>query len=82
MEILILAVFRHQEFSLRGECWVPRLPNLCLCIIVFNLFPVFRIVYPQRKKDMKLKEVVVKKYVVSMDKFYFGPLLCGKSRDK
>ncbi|XP_030099412.1 hydrocephalus-inducing protein isoform X1 [Mus musculus] len=41
-----------------------------------------KVVFSQRKKDMKLKEVVVKKYVVSMEKFYFGPLLCGKSRDK
>jgi hydrocephalus-inducing protein len=48
----------------------------------YPFLPHFRVVFSQRKKDMKLKEVVVKKYVVSMEKFYFGPLLCGKSRDK
>nr|XP_023493063.1 hydrocephalus-inducing protein homolog isoform X2 [Equus caballus] len=41
-----------------------------------------KVVFPQRKKDMKTNEVILKKYIMSMDRFYFGPLLCGKSRDK
>ncbi|KAJ8785780.1 hypothetical protein J1605_006740 [Eschrichtius robustus] len=41
-----------------------------------------RVVFPQQKRDMKANEVIFKKYVVSMERFYFGPLLCGKSRDK
>ncbi|XP_006878929.1 PREDICTED: hydrocephalus-inducing protein homolog [Elephantulus edwardii] len=41
-----------------------------------------KVVFPQRKDDMKSHEIVFKKYVTSMDRFYFGPLLCGKSRDK
>lgn len=43
---------------------------------------VCRVVFPQRKRNMKVNEVIFKKYVMSMEKFYFGPLLCGKSRDK
>ncbi|XP_027261798.1 hydrocephalus-inducing protein homolog isoform X2 [Cricetulus griseus] len=41
-----------------------------------------KVVFPQRKKYMKSNEVIFKKYIMSVDKFYFGPLLCGKSRDK
>ncbi|XP_008833211.1 hydrocephalus-inducing protein homolog [Nannospalax galili] len=41
-----------------------------------------KVVFPQRKKDIKPNEVVFKKYIMSTEKFYFGPLLCGKSRDK
>ncbi|XP_051024710.1 hydrocephalus-inducing protein homolog [Acomys russatus] len=41
-----------------------------------------KVVFPQRKKEMKLTEVVFKKYVMSLERFYFGPLLCGKPRDK
>ncbi|XP_040838338.1 hydrocephalus-inducing protein homolog isoform X1 [Ochotona curzoniae] len=41
-----------------------------------------KLVFPQCRKDMKTNEVVFKKYIVSMERYYFGPLLCGKSRDK
>ncbi|KAM6223795.1 hydrocephalus-inducing protein homolog [Rhynchocyon petersi] len=41
-----------------------------------------KVVFPHRKKYMKPHEVIIKKYVMSKGKFYFGPLLCGKSRDK
>lgn len=43
---------------------------------------VFRVVFPQHKMDMKANEVIFKKYIVSLERFHFGPLLCGKSRDK
>ncbi|XP_037671838.1 hydrocephalus-inducing protein homolog isoform X3 [Choloepus didactylus] len=41
-----------------------------------------KVVFAQRKMDMKINEVIFKNYVMSMERFYFGPLLCGKSRDK
>uniref|UniRef100_A0A2K6KCF4 HYDIN axonemal central pair apparatus protein n=1 Tax=Rhinopithecus bieti TaxID=61621 RepID=A0A2K6KCF4_RHIBE len=41
-----------------------------------------KVVFPQRKMDMKTNEVIFKKYVMSTETYYFGPLLCGKSRDK
>ncbi|KAK2500772.1 hypothetical protein MC885_001011 [Smutsia gigantea] len=41
-----------------------------------------KVVFPQRKRDMKENEVIFKKYIISMERFHFGPLLCGKSRDK
>nr|XP_051703218.1 hydrocephalus-inducing protein homolog isoform X2 [Oryctolagus cuniculus] len=41
-----------------------------------------KLVFPQCKKDIKINEVIFKKYIVSMERYCFGPLLCGKSRDK
>ncbi|XP_054856814.1 hydrocephalus-inducing protein homolog [Eublepharis macularius] len=41
-----------------------------------------RIVFPHRKKSAKPDEIVFKKYIMSLGVFHFGPLLCGKSRDK
>nr|XP_056718300.1 hydrocephalus-inducing protein homolog [Euleptes europaea] len=41
-----------------------------------------RIVFPHRRKTAKPDEIVFKKYIMSSGVFHFGPLLCGKSRDK
>ncbi|XP_004431871.1 PREDICTED: hydrocephalus-inducing protein homolog [Ceratotherium simum simum] len=41
-----------------------------------------KVVFPQWKMDMKTNKAIFKKYIMSMDRFYFGPLLCGKSRDR
>ncbi|KAL8194575.1 UNVERIFIED_CONTAM: hypothetical protein K2H54_025175 [Gekko kuhli] len=41
-----------------------------------------RIVFSHRKKSAKPDEIVFKKYIMSLGIFHFGPLLCGKSRDK
>ncbi|XP_077166200.1 hydrocephalus-inducing protein homolog isoform X2 [Paroedura picta] len=41
-----------------------------------------RVVFPHRKKSAKPDEIVFKKYLMNSGVFYFGPLLCGKSRDK
>ncbi|KAM4614098.1 hydrocephalus-inducing protein homolog [Discoglossus pictus] len=41
-----------------------------------------KIVFPHRKKDVKPNEIIQKKFVLSTGTFDFGPLLCGKSRDK
>ncbi|XP_052022456.1 hydrocephalus-inducing protein homolog [Apodemus sylvaticus] len=66
----ILGTHRQYQLYCRGVCTYP---YICRDP---------KVVFSQRKKDMKLKEVVIKKYVMSTEKFYFGPLLCGKSRDK
>ncbi|XP_003791425.1 hydrocephalus-inducing protein homolog isoform X2 [Otolemur garnettii] len=66
----ILGTRRHYQLYCRGVCTYP---YICQDP---------KVVFPQRKKDMKANELVFKKYVMSMERFYFGPLLCGKSRDK
>uniref|UniRef100_A0A8C8TUT7 HYDIN, axonemal central pair apparatus protein n=1 Tax=Peromyscus maniculatus bairdii TaxID=230844 RepID=A0A8C8TUT7_PERMB len=66
----ILGTRRQYQLYCRGVCTYP---YICKDP---------KVVFPQRKKDMKLNEVIFKKYIMSLEKFYFGPLLCGKSRDK
>ncbi|KAM9191706.1 LOW QUALITY PROTEIN: hydrocephalus-inducing protein homolog [Dugong dugon] len=66
----ILGTCRQYQLYCRGVCTYP---YICQDP---------KVVFPQRKKDIKTNEVIFKKYVMSMDRFYFGPLLCGKSRDK
>ncbi|CAH7062215.1 Hydin [Phodopus roborovskii] len=66
----LLGTRRQYQLYCRGVCTYP---NICKDP---------KVVFPQRKKDMKSNEVIFKKYVMSVEKFYFGPLLCGKSRDK
>lgn len=68
-------------------CWVHVNIKWCIEIpfrqpLLSSSSPVFRVVFSQRKMDMKINEVIFKMYVMSMETFYFGPLLCGKSRDK
>lgn len=41
-----------------------------------------RVVFPHRRKYRKPEEIVHKKYVLSNETFEFGPLLCGKTRDR
>ncbi|XP_073420455.1 hydrocephalus-inducing protein-like [Dendrobates tinctorius] len=41
-----------------------------------------KIVFPHRKKEIQSNEIVHKKFILSSATFDFGPLLCGKSRDK
>ena len=43
---------------------------------------VCRIVFTSRKKTIKNGEIVQKKFVLSEDTFVFGPLLCGKTRER
>ena len=38
--------------------------------------------FPSRKKNKKLDEIVKKKYVLMSEIFEFGPLLVGKSRER
>ncbi|XP_073515931.1 hydrocephalus-inducing protein homolog isoform X2 [Phyllobates terribilis] len=41
-----------------------------------------KIVFPHRKKEIQSNEIVHKTFILSTATFDFGPLLCGKSRDK
>ncbi|XP_054934895.1 hydrocephalus-inducing protein homolog [Physeter macrocephalus] len=66
----ILGTHRQYQLYCRGVCTYP---YICQDP---------KVVFPQQKKDMKANEVIFKKYIVSLERFYFGPLLCGKSRDK
>ncbi|XP_059006937.1 hydrocephalus-inducing protein homolog [Mustela lutreola] len=66
----ILGTRRQYQLYCRGVCCYP---YICQDP---------KVVFPQRKPDMKQNEVIFKKYIMSTERFYFGPLLCGKSRDK
>ncbi|XP_073911808.1 hydrocephalus-inducing protein homolog [Castor canadensis] len=66
----ILGTRRQYQLFCRGICTYP---YICQDP---------KVVFPDRKKDMKPNEVIFKKYIMSTNRFYFGPLLCGKSRDK
>ena len=41
-----------------------------------------RIVFSSRKKTLKKGEMVHRKFVLSEETFVFGPLLCGKTRER
>ena len=43
---------------------------------------VYRIVFSSRKKTLKKGEIVHRKFVLSEETFVFGPLLCGKTRER
>nr|XP_014334844.1 PREDICTED: hydrocephalus-inducing protein homolog [Bos mutus] len=66
----ILGTHRQYQLYCRGVCTYP---YICQDP---------KVVFPQRKMEMKANEVIFKKYIVSTERFHFGPLLCGKSRDK
>ncbi|XP_022274936.1 hydrocephalus-inducing protein homolog isoform X3 [Canis lupus familiaris] len=66
----VLGTHRQYQLYCRGVC---SYPYICQDP---------KVVFPQRKLDMKLNEVIFKKYIINTRTFYFGPLLCGKSRDK
>uniref|UniRef100_F6WJJ0 HYDIN axonemal central pair apparatus protein n=1 Tax=Monodelphis domestica TaxID=13616 RepID=F6WJJ0_MONDO len=66
----ILGTRRQYQLYCRGVCTYP---SICRDP---------RVVFPHRKKDWKPDETVFKKYVINQDTFHFGPLLCGKSRDR
>ncbi|XP_078688637.1 hydrocephalus-inducing protein-like [Branchiostoma floridae x Branchiostoma belcheri] len=41
-----------------------------------------RVVFPHRKKSKRSDEIIHKKYVLGTEVMEFGPLLCGKTRDR
>ena len=57
-----------------SSCFFPFLPSFIL--------PNIRIVFPNRKKTIENNEIVHKKYVFSEETYFFGPLHCGKTRER
>ena len=43
---------------------------------------LYRLVFAHRKNSIRDGEIVHKKYVLSRDKYFFGPLHCGKTRER
>ncbi|XP_067327017.1 hydrocephalus-inducing protein homolog [Anolis sagrei] len=66
----IVGTRRQYQLYCRGTCTYP----------IISTDPT--VVFPHRKKTMKPDEMVFKKFVMSTNVFHFGPLLCGKSREK
>lgn len=66
----IVGTRRRYQLFCRGVCAFPSISREP------------RVVFPHRKKYRKPDEVVHKKYILSSETFEFGPLLCGKSRDR
>lgn len=67
--------------GISGWCLVCLDPLFCSAANA-SLLLWSRIVFPHRKKTIKPDEIVYKKYILSLGVFHFGPLLCGKSREK
>ncbi|XP_039769505.1 hydrocephalus-inducing protein homolog isoform X2 [Ornithorhynchus anatinus] len=66
----VLGTHRLYQVYCRGVCTYPTISR----------DP--KVVFPHRKKEIKPDEIVFKKYIMSLGMLQFGPLLCGKSRDK
>ncbi|XP_059569698.1 hydrocephalus-inducing protein homolog [Alligator mississippiensis] len=66
----ILGTCRQYQIYLRGICTYPTISQ----------DP--RVVFPHLKKCVKPDDIIFKQYVMSTGVFHFGPLLCGKSRDR
>ena len=43
---------------------------------------LYRLVFAHRKNSIRDGEIVHKRYVLSQEKYFFGPLHCGKTREK
>ncbi|KAM9301954.1 hydrocephalus-inducing protein homolog [Gastrophryne carolinensis] len=61
---------RRYQLYCRGACFFPAISR----------DP--KIVFPHRKREARSDEIVQKKFLLSSGTFHFGPLLCGKSREK
>uniref|UniRef100_A0A8C3T1C3 HYDIN axonemal central pair apparatus protein n=1 Tax=Chelydra serpentina TaxID=8475 RepID=A0A8C3T1C3_CHESE len=66
----ILGTRRQYQLYCRGTCTYPTISQ----------DP--RVVFPHRRKSAKPDDIIFKQYVMSSGVFHFGPLLCGKSRDR
>ncbi|KAH0619415.1 hypothetical protein JD844_000028 [Phrynosoma platyrhinos] len=66
----ILGTRRQYQVYCRGTCTYP---TICQDPMI---------VFPHRKKNIRPDEIIYKKYVMSTGVFHFGPLLCGRSREK
>ncbi|XP_070194710.1 hydrocephalus-inducing protein homolog isoform X4 [Littorina saxatilis] len=70
MNFEIVGTRRRYQLFCRGICAFPTISKEP------------RLVFPSRKKNRKLDEIVHKKYVLMTETFEFGPLLVGKSRER
>uniref|UniRef100_A0A8C8S7Z5 HYDIN n=1 Tax=Pelusios castaneus TaxID=367368 RepID=A0A8C8S7Z5_9SAUR len=66
----IMGMRRQYQLYCRGTCTFPTISQ----------DP--RVVFPHRRKSAKPDDIIFKQYVMSSGVFHFGPLLCGKSRDR
>ncbi|KAM8946018.1 LOW QUALITY PROTEIN: hydrocephalus-inducing protein homolog [Pelodytes ibericus] len=66
----IVGTRRRYQLYCRGVC----------CFPTISQDP--KVVFPHRKKEAKPDEIIHKKFILSSEVFEFGPLLCGKSREK
>ncbi|XP_029465095.1 hydrocephalus-inducing protein homolog [Rhinatrema bivittatum] len=66
----ILGTRRLYQVYCRGICSFPTI----------SLDPM--VVFPHRKKEAKYNEIIQKKFLMKTETFHFGPLLCGKSRER
>ena len=62
-------------------------PNrACVCCVCaaheMSFLLLSRIVFPHRKKNVRKDEIVQKRYVLDSGTFMFGPLHCGKTRER
>ncbi|XP_053255366.1 hydrocephalus-inducing protein homolog [Podarcis raffonei] len=66
----ILGTQRQYQVFCRGVCIYP---SICQDPTI---------VFPHRVKSVKADDIISKKYIMNLGVFHFGPLLCGKSREK
>ncbi|KAM4722980.1 hydrocephalus-inducing protein homolog [Rhinophrynus dorsalis] len=66
----LLGTHRKYQLYCRGVCAFPTISQEP------------KVVFPHRKKEAKPDEIVQKKFILNTGTFDFGPLLCGKSREK
>ncbi|XP_053127193.1 hydrocephalus-inducing protein homolog isoform X2 [Hemicordylus capensis] len=66
----ILGTRRQYQVYCRGVCTYP---SICQDPTI---------VFSRHKKSIRPGEIIFRKYIVSLGVFHFGPLLCGKSRER
>lgn len=49
-------------------------------VMIFDLN--FRIVFANRKRALRKDEIVSKRFILSENAYFFGPLHCGKTRER
>ncbi|NXL83544.1 HYDIN protein, partial [Alectura lathami] len=70
MNFEVLGTKRLYQLHCRGTCMYPTISQ----------DP--RLVFPHQRKSKADDAIICKQYVMSTGVFHFGPLLCGKSRDR
>ncbi|CAH2323836.1 Hypothetical predicted protein [Pelobates cultripes] len=70
MNFEVLGTCRRYQLYCRGVC---AFPAICQDP---------KLIFPQCKKEMKADEICQKKFILSSGVFEFGPLLCGKARER